>query len=110
MDHCSEGGLWLFGLYRCLEPAQQVLLGLVDKRCQQSFSALEVAIECADTNARPLGDLPDLGVQAATGKTVTAITYVFASARVETSPGDPQALAAAALAAEIGRASCRERV
>jgi len=39
------------------------------------------------------------GVQAATGKTVTAITYVFASARVETSPGDPQALAAAALAA-----------
>ena len=38
------------------------------------------------------------GVQAATGRSVTSVTYVFASAKVEASPGDPAALAAAAVA------------
>ena len=38
------------------------------------------------------------GVQAATGRPVTSVTYVFASAKVEASPGEPAALAAAALA------------
>ncbi|MCI0784013.1 MAG: UvrD-helicase domain-containing protein [Chloroflexi bacterium] len=38
------------------------------------------------------------GVQTATGRPVTSVTYVFASAKVEASPGEPAALAAAALA------------
>ncbi|HEY5625165.1 MAG TPA: UvrD-helicase domain-containing protein, partial [Dehalococcoidia bacterium] len=38
------------------------------------------------------------GVQTATGRPVTGITYVFASAKVEASPGEPAALAAAAVA------------
>jgi ATP-dependent helicase/nuclease subunit A len=38
------------------------------------------------------------GVQEATGRPVTSVTYVFASAKVEASPGDPAALAAAAVA------------
>ncbi len=37
-----------------------------------------------------------LGIEAATGRTVTAVTYVFASAGVEVSPGDPAALREAA--------------
>ena len=37
-----------------------------------------------------------LGIEAATGRTVSAVTYVFASARVEVSPGDPAALREAA--------------
>ena len=38
------------------------------------------------------------GVQEATGRRVTGVTYVFASAKVEASPGDPAALAVAAVA------------
>jgi ATP-dependent helicase/nuclease subunit A len=38
------------------------------------------------------------GVQAATGRPVTRVTYVFASAKVEVSPGEPSALAASAVA------------
>jgi ATP-dependent helicase/nuclease subunit A len=38
------------------------------------------------------------GVQTATGRPVSRVTYVFASARVEASPGEPANLAAAALA------------
>ncbi|MCI0832666.1 MAG: hypothetical protein J4N72_08490, partial [Chloroflexi bacterium] len=38
------------------------------------------------------------GVQTATGRPVTSVTYVFASAKVEASPGEPAALAAAAVA------------
>jgi len=38
------------------------------------------------------------GVQEATGRPVTSVTYVFASAKVEASPGDPGTLAASALA------------
>jgi ATP-dependent helicase/nuclease subunit A len=38
------------------------------------------------------------GVQEATGRPVTSVTYVFASAKVEASPGEPAALASAALA------------
>jgi ATP-dependent helicase/nuclease subunit A len=38
------------------------------------------------------------GVQTATGRPVTRVTYVFAGARVEASPGEPAALAEAALA------------
>ncbi|MCI0838142.1 MAG: UvrD-helicase domain-containing protein [Chloroflexi bacterium] len=37
------------------------------------------------------------GVQTATGRPVTSVTYVFASAKVEASPGEPAALAAAAV-------------
>ncbi len=37
-----------------------------------------------------------LGIEAATQRKVTALTYVFASARREVSPGDPAVLAAAA--------------
>ncbi|MEX0682293.1 MAG: UvrD-helicase domain-containing protein [Dehalococcoidia bacterium] len=39
------------------------------------------------------------GVQQATGRAVTRVTYVFASARTEASPGEPGALAEAALIA-----------
>ena len=39
-----------------------------------------------------------LGIQSATGRTVTRVTYVFAQAGVEESPGDPAALLAAARA------------
>ncbi len=39
-----------------------------------------------------------LGLEAATGRKVTAITYVFASSGVEASPGEPAALSAAAQA------------
>ncbi len=39
-----------------------------------------------------------LGIEAATGRRVTAVTYVFASAGVELSPGDPAALREAARA------------
>lgn len=39
-----------------------------------------------------------LGIQSATGRTVTRVTYVFARAGVEESPGDPAALLAAARA------------
>ena len=39
-----------------------------------------------------------LGIEAATGRRVTAVTYVFASAGVEVSPGDPAALREAARA------------
>jgi|CXWL01.1.fsa_nt_gi ATP-dependent helicase/nuclease subunit A len=39
-----------------------------------------------------------LGLEAATGRTVTRITYVFASPAVEASPGEPAALSAAAQA------------
>jgi ATP-dependent helicase/nuclease subunit A len=38
-----------------------------------------------------------LGLEAATGKRVTRVTYVFVSAGVEVSPGDPAALCATAL-------------
>jgi ATP-dependent helicase/nuclease subunit A len=38
------------------------------------------------------------GVQAATGRPVTSVTYVFASAKVEKSMGDPAVLAASAVA------------
>jgi ATP-dependent helicase/nuclease subunit A len=38
-----------------------------------------------------------LGLEAATGKRVTRVTYVFVSAGVEVSPGDPAALCARAL-------------
>jgi ATP-dependent helicase/nuclease subunit A len=38
------------------------------------------------------------GVQEATGRPVTSVTYVFASAKVEASPGEPAALAASAVA------------
>ncbi len=37
-----------------------------------------------------------LGIEAATGRTVSRVTYVFASARVEVSPGDPAQLREAA--------------
>jgi ATP-dependent helicase/nuclease subunit A len=36
------------------------------------------------------------GLEAATGLRVTRVTYVFAGAKVESSPGDPAALASAA--------------
>ena len=36
------------------------------------------------------------GIEAATGKKVSAVTYVFASAEVERSPGDPAELSKAA--------------
>jgi ATP-dependent helicase/nuclease subunit A len=39
-----------------------------------------------------------LGLEAATGRPVTRVTYVFASAGVEVSPGEPAALRAGALA------------
>ena len=39
-----------------------------------------------------------LGIQSATGRTVTRVTYVFARAGVEESPGDPALLLAAARA------------
>ncbi|HEY5640651.1 MAG TPA: UvrD-helicase domain-containing protein [Dehalococcoidia bacterium] len=38
------------------------------------------------------------GVQEATGRPVSSVTYVFASAKAEASPGEPAALAAAAVA------------
>jgi len=38
-----------------------------------------------------------VGIESATGRPVTRVTYVFAGARVEQSPGDPTMLAAAAL-------------
>lgn len=37
-----------------------------------------------------------LGLEAATGRRVTRVTYVFASPWVEVSPGEPAVLAAAA--------------
>jgi len=37
------------------------------------------------------------GIEAATGRRVTQVTYVFVSAGVEVSPGEPKVLAEAAL-------------
>ncbi len=49
-----------------------------------------------------------LGIQSATGRPVTRVTYVFARAGVEESPGDPAALLAAARARLVEDADGRD--
>jgi len=46
----------------------------------------------------PQAGLYVYGLESATGARVTRVTYVFASAKVEASPGDPSVLAEAARA------------
>ncbi|HLB23113.1 MAG TPA: UvrD-helicase domain-containing protein [Dehalococcoidia bacterium] len=84
-----------------------ILEGFVDMVIED-----EHGIEIVDwkTDHVPAGDVPErvqhyalqaglyvAGIEAATGRRVTQVTYVFVSAGVEVSPGEPKVLAEAAL-------------
>jgi ATP-dependent exoDNAse (exonuclease V) beta subunit len=86
-----------------------VLEGFIDLVIEGTDGALEIVdwktdhISAAEVPARLIqyelqAGLYTLGLEAATGRAVTRITYVFAAPGVEASPGDPATLAAAARA------------
>jgi ATP-dependent helicase/nuclease subunit A len=86
-----------------------VLEGFIDLVIEGADGGIEIVdwktdhIGAAEVPARLIqyelqAGLYALGLEAATGRAVTRITYVFAAAGVEASPGDPATLAAAARA------------